>query len=237
MRVLATISLFVACSPLLALLLLGQHGVVPMLNQPVWLAATARTLLIASCSVPIALLLGVPAAMALWGAPTTTRRSVIAICALPILTPPSWSASGLQFLAGHAGFADAHAAVLIAAHAAPASSLAFLVVYAFLDVANPMLLRVAAASGASPAEAWRISVLPHLAMAMAVAAAAAFAASVGLTIVDTELAPAFQPTLGGMVSVAVLTADSQTAAAALVLALLALGPLALVWCVSLLRRQ
>lgn len=195
-----------------------------------------RTLLIAEVSVPVALLLGVPAAMALWGAPLATRRSVIAVCALPILVPPSWSAAGLQFCADHAGIEDAHVSALIVAHAAPASSLAFLVIYGFLSVADPVLLRVAAASGASPLRAWRIAVLPHLAMAVVVAGAAAFAVSVGLAIVDTALAPAFHPTLGGMVLVAVRTADSQTAAAGLVLAMLALGPLGVVWCLSLLRR-
>jgi ABC-type spermidine/putrescine transport system permease subunit II len=236
MRVLATISLFLACAPLLALILLGHSGIAPMLTHPVWVAATLRTLLIAEVSVPVALLLGLPAAIALWGAPLATRRNVIAVCALPILVPPSWSAAGLQYFADHAGIEDAHVAVLIAAHAAPAASLAFLVIYGFLSVADPALLRVAAASGASPLRAWRIAVLPHLAMAVAVAGAAAFAASVGLAIVDTALAPAFHPTLGGMVLVAVRTADSQTAAAGLVLAMLALGPLGVVWWLSLLRR-
>jgi ABC-type spermidine/putrescine transport system permease subunit II len=236
MRVLATISLFVACAPLLALILLGQAGVAPMLTHPVWVAATLRTLLIAEVSVPAALLLAVPAAIALWGAPLATRRSVISVCALPILTPPSWSAAGLQYFADHAGIEDAHVAALIVAHAAPAASLAFLVMYGFLSLADPALLRVAAASGASPLRAWRIAVLPHLAMAVAVAGAAAFTASVGLTLVDTALAPAFHPTLGGMLLVAVRTADSQTAAAGLVLAVLALGPLGVVWCLSLLRR-
>lgn len=236
MRVLATISFFVACAPLLALILLGEAGVAPLLTHPVWAAATLRTLVIAAACVPIALLLGVPAAMALWGAPLVTRRSVIAVCALPILTPPVWSASGLQFLADYAGIADAPAVALIFAHAVPAASLAFVVIYAFLSVADPVLLRVAAASGASPVRAWQLALRPHLPIAVLVAGAASFAASVGLTIVDAALAPAFQPTLGGLVTVAVRTADWQTASAGLVLAMLALGPLGVVWCLSLLRR-
>jgi hypothetical protein len=39
-----------------------------------------------------------------------------------------------------------------------------------------------------------------------------------------------------MLVVALRTADSQAASAGLVLALLALGPIGVVWCLSLLRR-
>jgi ABC-type spermidine/putrescine transport system permease subunit II len=235
-RAFVPISFFLACAPFLALLMLGQSGLAPMLAHPAWAAATLRTLLIAEASVPIALLLGVPAALALWRARCAPRRIVTGVCALPILTPPSWAASGLQFFADRAGLPDAHVAALIAAHAAPAASLAFLVLYGFMNLADPILLRAALASGASPLRAWQLVVLPHLAIAIAVAAAAAFAASVSLTIVDAVLAPALHPTLGTMLIVAVHTADSQTAPAALVLALLALAPLALVWCLSVLKR-
>jgi ABC-type spermidine/putrescine transport system permease subunit II len=236
MRALVPISFFLACAPFLALLMLGQSGLAPLLHHPAWAAATLRTLLIAEASVPIALLLGVPAALALWGAGRATRRIVIGVCALPILTPPSWAAAGLQYVADRAGLPGAHVAALIAAHAAPAASLAFLVLYGFMSFADPILLRAALASGASPLRAWQLVVLPHLAIAIVVAAAAAFAASVGLTIVDTVLAPAMHPTLGTMLTVAVHTADSQTASAALVLAMLALAPLGVIWCLSLLRR-
>jgi ABC-type spermidine/putrescine transport system permease subunit II len=237
MRALSAISFFLAMTPLLALLLLGQSGLAPMLHNPVWVAAALRTLLIAEASVPLALLLAVPAALALWGAPLATRRGVIAVCALPILVPPAWSAAGLQFAADHAGVRDAHVAALIAAHAAPAASLAFLVVYGVMSFADPALLRAAAASGASPLRAWRMAVLPHLVMAVVVAATAAFVAAVGLAIVDTALAPAFHPTLGAMLVVALHTADSQVASAGLVLALLALAPIGVVWCLSLLKRM
>jgi ABC-type spermidine/putrescine transport system permease subunit II len=236
MRALVPISFFVACAPFLALLMLGQSGYAPLLQHPAWAAAALRTLLIAELSVPIALLLGVPAALALWGTHPARRRIVIAICALPILTPPSWAAAGLQFAADHAGLPDAHIAALIAAHAVPAASLAFLVLFGLLTFADPVLLRAALASGAKPLRAWQLVVLPHLAIAIVVASAAAFAASVGLTRVDTVLAPTLHPTLGTMLAVAMHTANSQTAPAALVLAVLAMAPLALVWCLSLLRR-
>jgi ABC-type spermidine/putrescine transport system permease subunit II len=236
MRAMSAISFFLALSPLLALILLGQAGLAPMLHNPVWVAAALRTLLIAEAAVPLALLLAVPAALALWGAPLAARRGVIAVCALPILVPPAWSAAGLQFAADHAGVRDAHIAALIAAHAAPAASLAFLVVYGIMSFADPALLRAAAASGASPLRAWQMAVLPHLVMAIALAAAAAFVAAVGLAVVDTALAPAFHPTLGAMLAVAVRTADSQVASAGLILAVLALAPVGLVWCLSLLKR-
>ncbi len=236
MRALVPLSFFLACAPFLALLMLGQSGLTPLLHHPAWTAASMRTLLIAEASVPIALLLGVPTALALWGAGRATRRIVIGVCALPILTPPSFVATGLQYVADHAGLPGAHVTALIAAHAAPAASLAFLVLYGFVSFADPILLRAALASGASPLRAWQLVVLPHLAIAIVVAAAAAFANSVGLPIVDSVLAPALHPTLGTMLAVAVRTADFQLAPAALALALLALAPLALVWCLSLLKR-
>jgi ABC-type spermidine/putrescine transport system permease subunit II len=235
-RIFVPISFLVACAPLLALLMLGQSGLAPLLHHPAWAAATMRSVQIAGASVAIALLLGVPAALALRGAGHATRRIVIGVCALPILMPQAWSAAGLDAIAGHTFLPDAPDAALIAAHAAPAASLAFLVLYGFMSFADPILLRAALASGASPLRAWQLVILPHLAIAIAVAAAAAFATSIGLTIVDAALAPALHPTLGTMLIVALHTADSRTASAALSLALLALAPLALVWCLSLLRR-
>jgi len=235
-RAFAWFSLCVASAPLLAVIFLGQPGLSPMLHTPAWIAASLRTLLIAKSAVPIALLLAVPAALVLWGAPRVTRRGVIAVCALPLLVPPSWSASGLELAADRSRIEDAHVVALIAAHAAPAAALAFLVLYGLMRFADPALLRVAATNGASPLQAWCIVVLPHLAVAIAVAGAAAFAGVMGLAMIDTALTPALHPTLGSMVAVAVRTADSQAAPAGLILTLLALAPLGFVLCLSLLRR-
>jgi ABC-type spermidine/putrescine transport system permease subunit II len=236
MRALGTVTFFLALAPLVAVTLLGQPGLAAMLRNPAWVAATLRTLHIAEVAVPIALLLSVPAALTLWGAPLATRRIVLAVCALPILVPPGWSAAGLAYLADHAGIAGAEVAALSAARAAPAASLAFLILYAGLTVADPALLRVAMANAATPLQAWRIVILPHLAMAGLVAAVAAFVAAVGLNIADQILAPAYQPTLGSMLTVALRTADFQTASAALILAVLVLAPLSVVWCLLLVRR-
>ena len=237
MPILAALAYFLALSPLLALLLLGPPGLAPMLANPVWVAACLRSLLIAEVAVPIALFIAVPAALAVSGAARIVRWTVLGLFLVPLLCPPSWTSSGLADAADHAHLAGAHIAALIAAHAAPSTSLAFLIVYAFLRRIDPTLLQACAAAGASPLRAWRMVVFPVLAWAMPVAAVAAFAGAIGTTIADARLAPAFHPTLGAMLAVATQTSDAQAAPAALVLALLAVIPLCALAVLMALRRR
>jgi ABC-type spermidine/putrescine transport system permease subunit II len=228
---------FVAAAPLLAVVLLGEPALHALLHEPSWLAAALRSLLIAEVSVPLALLLAVPAAAGAYRAAPASRRWLTGLCVLPVLVPPAWLAAGLRDGAARAGFHGAHVAALIAAHAAPAASVAFLIVLWSIDRCAWPVRDVALAQGAGTLRALWLAGGRCLPEGMALSAAAAFAVSAGLTIPDVVLAPAFHPTLGTLLMVAQRTDDAHLAAAALLLAIFCLAPAGLVFGARLLRRR
>jgi len=222
-------------APLFGLAVLGEPGLTAIGANPAWVAACLRTLLVAEAAVPIALLLGVAASLGLWQAPLAARRLILGVALLPLLAPAQWSAEGLRLAADDSGLQGAHLAALIAAHASPAASVVLLVMCAFLNRLDPALLRSAQAAAAGPLQAWRLTVLPNLAVPVLVAGSAAFATTISLAIADTVLAPRHHPTLGALLVPAIVSGDTQAAPAALILAFLALLPLCLLGCLALLR--
>jgi putative spermidine/putrescine transport system permease protein len=236
MPVLAALGLFLAAAPLLALFLLGAPGLAPLLADPAWHAAFLRTLNLAALATPLALLLGVAESLILRLFPRPARPFLSVLFSIPLLVPTALLLPRLQDWADQASPA-AHEHALLAAHALPASVLAFLVLSRGLDRIDTILLASLRAAGASPATVIRLGILSELIPALLSAAAASFAAAIALAMADTVLAEAFHPTLGAMLRVSIQTADAQTAPAGLLLAALATAPLILPACVSLLRRR
>jgi ABC-type spermidine/putrescine transport system permease subunit II len=227
--------LFLAAAPLLALVLLGEAGLDALLHTPVWVAAAFRTLLIAEVSVPVALLLAVPAVLGVIRCSPAPRRWLTWLCALPVLLPPAWVAAGLRDAATRSGFPGAHIAALIAAHAAPAAAVSFLVLLGALDRCDWAAIETMAAQGAGWLHAIWVAAGRHLAEGLALSATAAFAVAAGWTIPDT-LAPLSHPTLGVLLASARETADGGLAAVGLLLAMICLAPLGLVLSLRWLRR-
>jgi putative spermidine/putrescine transport system permease protein len=232
----ASLLFALALAPLLALLCLGVPDLASLLANPDWAAAALRSMLLAEASVPIALLLGFPAALGLWRAPRLVRRLGLTLATLPLLAPPAWSAAGLLQTADWSEVQGAHIAALIGAHAAPAASLACLVFCAAFNRIDPALLRAAQAAGAGKIRAWRLAVLPGLGPPAIIAASVAFAASIAWTSVDTLLAPAHHPTLGVIFTAALDSGETDLPQAGLLLALIGLSPLPILGGLALLRR-
>jgi putative spermidine/putrescine transport system permease protein len=236
MPILAALGLFLAAAPLLALCLLGAPGLPALLAEPAWHAALLRTLNLAVLATLLAMSLGLVESLALRATPRRAKPVLYVLFSLPLLCPAALLSPYLQDWADQASPA-AHEHALLAAHALPASCLAFLVLSRGLDRMDTILLASLRACGASPVGVWRLGILPDLIPALLSAAAASFAAAMALTMADTALAEAFHPTLGAMLSVSIQTADAQTAPAGLLLAALATAPLILPAGLSLYRRR
>jgi ABC-type spermidine/putrescine transport system permease subunit II len=231
MPILAAFVFFLAIAPLLALGLLGAPGVSTLLANPIWQAAILRTLDLAARSAPLALLLGFAEALLLCVTPRRARPFLLVLFGLPLLVPLAPLLPAIGRWADQAG-AGPRALALIAAHALPAAVPAFLLIFVGLRRIDPCLLGSVRAAGGTMFAAFCLVIWQEFWPAMVAGAAGASAASIALIMADTALAAAFHPTLGAMLTVAVQTADAQTAPAGLVLAALAIVPLVLLGCVS-----
>ncbi len=236
MPVLAAFGFFLAMAPFLALVLLGAHGLPPLLADPAWHAGLMRSLNLTAIATPPALLLGMIEAGVLLFVPRRAKPCFYMVFCLPLLLPMAMLHPTFQDWADQASSA-ARAIALIAAHGLPASALAFLVFRRETHCIDPRQMASIRACGGSPFTAFRLGILPELLWAMLAAGAAAVAAAMAFTMADPVLAAAFHPTLGAMLSVSVSTADVQTAPAGLLLATLSAAPVLLLGCVSLLRRR
>jgi putative spermidine/putrescine transport system permease protein len=233
----AAASLALAVSPLTAVILLGLPSVAALQDDPIWLEAALRSLLLAEVAVLVGWPAGCAAAFAIWGAQTGARRGVLGIGLVPLLLPSAWVVHGLGLIAEGSGLHGAHLIALALGHAAPSASIALLVMTGFLNRLDPMLLRTAAGCGASPFMAWRLILLPALALPLALSAAAAFALSLGRIELDRAVAPPHHPSLAGLLGTAAQAGDTATAPAALVLCLMAALALAIAGLLPLLRRR
>ncbi len=224
---LAAIAFALALTPALAALLLGAHGVERLALSPFWAAASLRSVLLASLTLLVGWPIGFAASLAVWGARRLLRRLILSLAILMLLLPPAWGARGLWLVADGLGLPGTHLGLLLLAHATAAAALVLLIMTSFLNRLDPLIIAAARASGASGMTAWSRLVLPSIAWPMLLSAAAAWTFSVGERAYDTL-------EVGGHLS---LDRLSGGAPAVLLMAMLAVVPLAQLGLVEVLRRR
>jgi ABC-type spermidine/putrescine transport system permease subunit II len=171
---LAALTLIAGLVPLGAALLGVWHGVAGGV-QDVALAHALRAAGI-GCAVaaPVAVLLGLAGALAIWRAPAWLRFAVCTLCILVLLVPAPGFMT-IDFLAPP----RPASALAFACAVARGAALALLVLAAGLRRIPATLQRAALLAGATPGQAWRHAVLaplrPDLALALVAAALAALA--------------------------------------------------------------
>jgi ABC-type spermidine/putrescine transport system permease subunit II len=224
---LAAIAFALALAPALAALLLGAHGVESLALAPLWAAASLRSVLLASLTLLIGWPIGFAASLAVWGARRLLRRVILSLAILVLLLPPAWGAAGLHLLADALGLPGTHLGLLLLAHATAAAALVLLILTSFLNRLDPLMLPAARASGASNVRAWSLLVMPAIAWPMLVSAAAAWTLSIGERAYDTlEVGPHLS-----------LDRLSGGAPAVLLMAMLAVVPLAQLGLLGVMRRR
>jgi ABC-type spermidine/putrescine transport system permease subunit II len=185
----AMLLLFAGLLPALAVLALGLPSLGPILADPLTWSALRRGLWLSGASILLGWPLGVLAAFGLWEAGRTARRVVLGLAVLPLLLPTHWAAIGLAAIGARLGPADApHVLLQIAARAVPAGCIVLLVLTGFLNRLDPVIMRVALVSGATPGQMRRLVLLPNLGFPLAAASLAALGYTIGH--MPVALAPA-----------------------------------------------
>jgi ABC-type Fe3+ transport system permease subunit len=171
---LAVFTLLAGLLPLGAALFAGSRGVAVGLRDPALAASLRAAELGAVVAAPLAVLLGLTGALAMWRAAPLLRFIVAAVAVLLLLTPaPGFDTIGFLTPLHPA------AAMAFACAVARGAALALLVLSAGLLRIPEGLQRAAVLAGARPGQAWRHAVLaplrPYLLLALAAALLAAFA--------------------------------------------------------------
>jgi putative spermidine/putrescine transport system permease protein len=159
-----------------------------------WLPALRNSLAVGSASALLATAFGVPAAFGLWRAGFPGRRLALALILAPMVVPSIVTAVALLLAYGPLGLANSFAGLVIA-HAMLGVPFVVVTVLASLSRFDPVLLRAAAACGATPLSAFRRVCLPRIAPGIASGAVFAFATSLDETVVVLFLAGPAQRTL------------------------------------------
>ncbi len=158
-----------------------------------WLSSLGNSLLVGSASAGLATLFGTPAAFGLWrGIPG--RRLVMAVLLAPMAVPVIVVAVALLLGFGPLGLTGTFTGLIIA-HAMLGVPFVVVTVLASLSQFDPVLLRAAAACGATPWHAFRRVCLPRIAPGVAAGAIFAFATSLDEVVVTLFLAGPAQRTL------------------------------------------
>jgi len=145
-------------------------------EDPRWGEALLNSLLVGMGATVVSLALGVPAAIGLWLARFPGRGVVLALCALPLAVPSVTAALALYFGLAAIGLANSLAGLALA-HAVLGVPFVVIAVLASLRMVDPVLLRAAAASGATRPAAYARIVIPLASPGIAAGGLFAFAAS------------------------------------------------------------
>ncbi len=159
-----------------------------------WLPSLWNSLLVGTLSAALATVLGTLAAFGLWRGRFPGRAAVMAVLMAPMVVPVIVTAVALLLAFGPLGLANTHLGLVIA-HAALGAPFVVVTVLASLSGFDPVLLRAAAACGASPARAFFRVALPRIAPGVAAGAIFAFATSLDEVVVTLFLAGPAQRTL------------------------------------------
>jgi len=199
-----------------------------------WLPALGNSLVLGGASAALASLLGVPAALGLWGARGGWARAATALLLLPLVVPTMVVAVSLLLFFGPLGLTGSFSG-LVAAHAALGVPFVVTTVLASLARFDRAQLRAAAACGARPLLSFRRVLLPQLLPGVAAGAVFAFATSLDEVVVALLIAGPGQRTLPRQMFAGLNDQVSLTiTAAATVMVLLAA---ALLGAVAWLRRR
>ncbi|PZW44897.1 putative spermidine/putrescine transport system permease protein [Humitalea rosea] len=159
-----------------------------------WLLASRNSLIVASAVAVVATLLGTLAALGLHLARFRGRGLILALLAMPIVTPSIVTAAAVFFAFSVVGLTGSLVG-LVLAHTVIAVPFVVIAVLASVQGFDPVLLRAAAGLGASPAAAFRRVMLPLIAPGVATGAVFAFATSFDEFIITLFIAGPGQFTL------------------------------------------
>lgn len=199
-------------------------------TSPVWLLAFRNTFIVGISTTVLATILGVLAALGLWRGNFRGRGIVMAVIALPLVTPSIIVGVGTYFTFAPFGLTNSFIG-LIFAHTALAVPLVVVTVVATLSGFDRTLLRAASSLGANPVTAFRRVVLPLILPGVVSGALFALATSFDEVVVTLFLAGPQQRTLPRVMFTA--TADNTsltlTAAAAIMVTMSLLLMLTVEW--------
>lgn len=208
---------WIVCGLVLAFLLLPLLVIVPMsftsgnllvfplpglslrwyeevLASPAWRDAAWNSLFIGVFATILALLVGVPAAIALAGPAFAGKRLVVALVLSPMIVPIVITAVAMFFFFVEVGLVGTYPGIILA-HAVLGMPFVVITVTATLSTFDWNLMRAAASLGALPLMAFRRVMLPIIAPGVASGALFAFATSFDEIVVALFLGAPDQRTL------------------------------------------
>ena len=199
-----------------------------------WQGALHNSLIVASSTTVLAMILGTLAALGLSRANFPMRTAVMSLLISPIVVPVVITAVGMYFFFAEVGLLNTYTG-LILAHTALASPFVVITVTATLVGFDHSLTRAAASLGASPAMVFFKVILPLILPGMISGALFAFGTSFDEVVVVLFVASPEQRTLPKVMFAGIREMISPTiTAAATVLILVSIGMLTTV---ELLRRR
>lgn len=191
-----------------------------LLSSARWILAMQNSLVVGAATTLIATSLGTLAAIGLHFGKVPGRAAILALLAMPVVTPSVVTAAAMFFAFSAVGLTGTIAGLVIG-HTVIAVPFVVLAVLASLRTFDPTLLRAAASLGAPPVAAFRRVVLPLIAPGVAAGAIFAFATSFDEFILTLFLAGPGQFTLPRQIYAAVRDVWDPTICAAAVLLFLA----------------
>jgi putative spermidine/putrescine transport system permease protein len=165
-----------------------------ILGSVAWRDAAWNSLVIGTFATLLALATGVPAAIALAGAPFLGKRLILAVLLSPMIVPVVISAVAFYFFLVEIGLVGTYPGIILA-HAILGVPFVVVTVTATLSGFDWNLMRAAANLGARPFTAFRRVMLPIIAPGVASGALFAFATSFDEIVVALFLGAPDQRTL------------------------------------------
>jgi putative spermidine/putrescine transport system permease protein len=185
-----------------------------------WLLAARNSVVVAVATTLLGTVLGTLAALGLHFGRIPGRSAILALLAMPVVTPSVVTAAALFLAYSPLGLTGTMAG-LVLGHTIISVPFVVLAVLASLRGFDATLLRAAASLGATPAQAFRRVVLPLIAPGVAAGAVFAFATSFDEFILTLFLAGPGQFTLPRQIYAAVRDVWDPTICAAAVVLFLA----------------
>ncbi|MCO5072169.1 MAG: ABC transporter permease [Rhizobiaceae bacterium] len=130
-----------------------------VLKNPIWINALWNSLVIATITTSVSLVLGTAAAIGIWRMSTRARGLAIAVVSVPIVTPAVIAAVAMFIFHAGLGLGGTMSSIVIG-HITIAAPFVVITVLASLDVFDKRLMLAAASLGAPPGRAIRHVMLP-----------------------------------------------------------------------------
>jgi putative spermidine/putrescine transport system permease protein len=130
-----------------------------VLHNPIWLNALRNSLIIASITTSVAVVLGTAAAVGIWRLAPRLRGVALAVISVPIVTPAVIAAVAMFIFHAGIGLGGSMTSIVLG-HITIAAPFVVIAVLASLDVFDNRLMLAAASLGAPPLSAFRHVMLP-----------------------------------------------------------------------------